>query len=136
MSFLWSSLGSHYSAARLRGGLRAAGMDWCAENVRALRGGEARGIWVAKTVAIVGTADIVSVAQVVFSLRELLFGVWLGVICHRLQATWCQISGVANRGGGGRSCRAQIDTQYITPKTKFQHCHGPVLVAKKGGARA
>lgn len=140
MKKLWSNLCGHYSVTVVLGAPKAAGMDWSGENVGALRGVTWIGGWRAVAVANVRSADIVSADSVAISLRKAADLVAVGAHCHGSTAIGDQVRGVlgdADRGGGGRAALIADGIQYITPETKFLHCHGPVLVAKKRkGARA
>lgn len=137
MNLLWSNLRGHYSVTLVLSVLAAAGMGWSGENVDALRGVAWIGGMQAAAAANVRSADIVSAATVAISLRRSANLVAVGVNCHGLQAGGDLVLVWQSRGGGGREARPAIGSQYITPETKFLHCHGPVLVAKKRkGARA
>ena len=137
MKALWSNLCGHYSVTVVLGALAAAGMGWSGENVGALRRGAAAcGSGVAAVVNV-RSADVVSADMVAISLRRSADLVAFGVNCHGSQAGGDLVLVWQSRGGGGTEARSAIGSQYITPATKFLHCHGPVLVAKKRkGARA
>lgn len=133
MKKLWSNLCGHYSATVVLGAL-AAGMDWSGENVGALRGAAWIGGWRAVAVANVRSADIVSAEAVAIALRKEADLVAVGANCHGSAAMGDQVRGVlgeADRGGGGRTARIANGIQYITPETKFLHCHGPCLMGSK-----
>lgn len=137
MTSLWSNLRGYYSVTLVLGALEVAGMDWSGENVGALRGGSAACGSGPAAVASVRSADIVSAESVAIYLRKEAASVAVGVNCHGLQGggAWCRYGRAG--GGGDRAARPAIGSQYITRGTKFPHCHGPVLVAKKRkGARA
>lgn len=134
MKTLWSNLCGHYSVAVVLGALAAAGMDWSGENVGALRGVAWIGGWRAAAVANVRSADIVSAASVAIPPRKEADSVAVGGLCHGSAAMGDQVRGVmdeADRGGGGRTARIADGIQYITPETKFLHCHGPCLMGSK-----
>lgn len=137
MTSLWSNLCGHYSAPPVLGALVAAGMDWSGENVGALRGGAAAGSARAAAVANVRSADIVSAATLALSLRGRVNSVAVGGHCHGWRSAGDQVLVLVTRGGGGSAQPGGDGPRYITPETKFQHCHGPVWNAKKRkGARA
>ena len=134
MKKLWSNLCGHCSVAVVLGALAAAGMDWSGENVGALRGVTWIGVWRAVVVVNVRSADIVSSASVAISLRSAAVLVAVGAHCHGSTAIGDQVRGVlgdADWGGGGRTARIADGIQYITPETKFLHCHGPCLMGSK-----
>lgn len=134
MKTVWSNLCGHYSVTVVLGALAAAGMDWSGENVGALRGAAWIGGWRAAAVANVRSADIVSAASVAISLRKAADLVAVGAHCHGSAAMGDQVRGVlgdADRGGGGRTARIADGIQYITPETKFLHCHGPCRMCSK-----
>lgn len=134
MKSLWSNLCGHYSVTVVLGALAAAGMDWSGENVGALRGAVWIGGWRAAAVANVRSADIVSAESVAISPRKEVAWVAVGAHCHGSAAMGDQVRGVlgdADRGGGGRTARIADGIQYITPETKFLHCHGPCLMGSK-----
>lgn len=134
MKTLWSNLCGYYSVTVVLGAPRAAGMDWSGENVGALRGAAWIGGMEAAAAANVRSADIVSSESVSISLRKEAYSVAVGVLCHGLTAMGGQVRGVlgdADRGGGGRTARIADGIQYITPETKFLHCHGPCLMGSK-----
>lgn len=134
MRMLWSNLRAHYSVTVVIGALAAAGMDWSGENVDALRGAAWIGGWRAAAVGNVRSADIVSAEAVAIALRKEAALVAVGVLCHGSAAMGDQVRGVlgaADRGGGGRTARIADGIQYITPETKFLHCHGPCLMGSK-----
>ena len=136
MTSLWSNLRGYYSVTLVLGALEVAGMDWSGENVGALRGGSAACGSGPAAVASVRSADIVSAESVAIYLRKEAASVAVGVNCHGSQAGGHLALAWQSRGGGGREARPAIGSQYITPETKFLHCHGPVLLAKKRkGAR-
>ena len=130
MKALWSNLCGHYSVTVVLGALAAAGMGWSGENVGALRGAAACGSGAAAVVNV-RSADIISAESVAISLRKEEASVEVGVNCHGSQAGGDLVLVWQSRGGGGTEARSAIGSQYITPATKFLHCHGPVLVAKK-----
>lgn len=137
MNTLWSNLRTHYSVTLVLSVLAMARMDWSGENVGALRGGAAACGSGPAAVANVRSADIVSAESVSIPQRKEADLVAVGVNCHGAQAGGHLVLAWQSRGGGGWEARAAIGSQYITPETKFLHCHGPVLVAKKRkGARA
>lgn len=137
MKTLWSNLCGHYSATVVLGALAGAGMDWSGQNVGALRGGAAACRLWAAAAANVRAADIVSAEAVSILLRNLVILAGVGVNCHGTQAGGDLVLMWQSRGGGGTEARSAIGSQYITPETKFLHCHRPVSVAKKKeGARA
>lgn len=134
MKTVWSNLCGHYSVTVVLGALAAAGMDWSGENVDALRGAAWIGGWRAAAVVNVRSADIVSAESVAISLRRAAVLVAVGAHCHGSAAMGDQVRGVlgaADRGGGGRTARIADGIQYITPETKFLHCHGPCLMGSK-----
>ena len=136
MKALWSNLCGHYSVTVVLGALAAAGIDFSGENLGALRGAAACGSGAAAVVNV-RSADVVSAESVAISLRKEAASVAVGVNCHGSQACGDLVLVWQSRGGGGTEARSAIGSQYITPATKFLHCHGPVLVAKKRkGARA
>lgn len=136
MNLLWSNLRGYYSVSLVLGAGVAAGMDWSGKNVGALRGGSAACGSGPAAVANVRSADIVSAAAVALALRKWVLLACVGVNCHGSQAGGHLALAWQSRGGGGREARPAIGSQYITPETKFLHCHGPVLLAKKRkGAR-
>lgn len=133
MKKLWSNLCAHYSVTVVLGAPKAAGMDWSGENVGAFRGAAWIG-WRAAAVVNVRSADIVSSASVAISLRKEADSVAVGVLCHGSGAMGDQVRGVlgdADRGGGGRAARIADGIQYITPETKFLHCHDLRLMGSK-----
>lgn len=134
MKMLWSNLCGHYFVTVVLGALAAAGMDWRGENVGALRGVAWIGGWRAVAVANVRSADIVSADSVAICLRQEADSVAVPTICHGSAAMGDQVRGVlgdADRGGGGRTIGDPRRIQYITPETKFLHCHGPCLMGSK-----
>jgi len=134
MKMLWSNLCGHYSAAVVLGALAAVGMDWSGENVVALRGVAWIGKWRAVASENVRSADIVSAESVALSLRSAAVLVAVTTICHGSAAMGDQVRvvlGDADRGGGGRPARIADGIEYITPETKFLHCHGPCLMGSK-----
>lgn len=137
MNSLWSNLRSHYSVTLVLSVLAVAGMDWSGENVGALRGVSTAYSSGSAWVENVRSADIVSAEVVAIYLRKWVILAGVGVICHGSQAGRDLVLAWQSRGGGGPEARPAIGSQYITPETKFLHCHGPVSVAKKRkGARA
>jgi len=134
MKTLWSNLCGHYSVTVVLGALAAAGMDWSGENVGALRGVSMACGSGPAAVANVRSADIVSSDSVAISLRKEADLVAVGALCHGSAAMGGQVRvvlGNADRGGGGRTARIADGIQYITPETKFLHCHGPCLMGSK-----
>ena len=134
MKKLWSNLCGYYSVTVVLGALAAAGMDWSGENVGALRGAAWIGGMQAAAVVNVRSADIVSAASVAISPRKEADSVAVGGLCHGSAAMGDQVRGVmdeADRGGGGRTARIADGIQYITPETKFLHCHGPCRMGSK-----
>lgn len=131
MKALWSNLCGHYSVTVVLDALAAAGIGWSGENVGALRGAAWIGEWLAAAVANVRSADVVSADMVAISLRRSADLVAFGVNCHGSQAGGDLVLVWQSRGGGGTEARSAIGSQYITPATKFLHCHEPVLLAKK-----
>ncbi len=134
MKKLWSNLCGHYSVTVVLGAPKAAGMDWSGENVGALRGVTWIGGWRAVAVANVRSADIVSADSVAISLRKAADLVAVGAHCHGSTAIGDQVRGVlgdADRGGGGRAALIADGIQYITPETKFLHCHDLRLMGSK-----
>ena len=134
MKKLWSNLCGHYSVTVVLGALAAAGMDLRGENVGALRGAAWIGGWRAVAVANVRSADIVSAESVAISIRRAAVLVAVPTICHEWAAMGDQVRGVlgdADRGGGGRTATIADGIQYITPETKFLHCHGLCLMGSK-----
>lgn len=134
MKKLWSNLRGHYSVTLVLSVLAVAGMDWSRENVGAFRGAAWIGGWRAVAAANVRSADIVSAASVAIPLRSSAVLVAVPTICHGSAAMGDQVRGVlgdADRGGGGRTARMADGIQYITPETKFLHCHGPCLMGSK-----
>ena len=134
MKTLWSNLRGHYSVTVVLGALAAAGMDWSAENVGALRGvAWIRGMQAA-VAANVWSADSVSAESVAISLRRAADLVAVGAHCHGSTAMGDQVRGLlgdADRGGGGRAALIADGIQYITPETKFLHCHDLRLMGSK-----
>ncbi len=131
MNLLWSNLRGHYSVTLGIGVLAVAGMGWSGENVGALRGGAAACGSGPAVGANVRSADIVSAELVATAQRKWALLAGIGVNCHGSQAGGHLARAWQSRGGGGRQARPAVGFQYITPETKFLHCHGPVLVAKK-----
>lgn len=134
MKALWSNLCGYYSVTVVLGAPRAAGMDWSGENVGAFRGAAWIGGMEAAAVANVRSADIVSAEAVAISPRKEADLVAVGALCHGSAAMGDQVRGVmdeADRGGGGRTARIADGIQYITPETKFLHCHGLRLMGSK-----
>lgn len=134
MRTLWSNLCAHYSVTVVLGAPRTAGMDWSGENVGAFRGAAWIGGMEAVAVANVRSADIVFADSVAIYLRKEADLVAVGAHCHGSEAMGDQVRGVlgnADRGGGGRTARIADGIQYITPETKFLHCHGPCLMGSK-----
>lgn len=131
MKALWSNLCGHYSVTVVLDALAAAGIGWSGENVGALRGAAWIGEWLTAAVANVRSADLVSAESVAISLRKQADLVAFGVNCHGSQAGGDLVLVWQSRGGGGTEARSAIGSQYITPATKFLHCHEPVLLAKK-----
>lgn len=134
MRMLWSNLCGHYSVTVVLGALAAVGMDWSPDNVGAFRGAAWIGGMEAAAVVNVRSADIVSSDLVAISLRSAAVLVAVPTICHGSAAMGDQVRGVlgdADRGGGGRTARIADGIQYITPETKFLHCHGPCLMGSK-----
>ena len=109
-------------------------MDWSGENVGAFRGVAWIGGWRAVAAANVRSADIVSAVSVAISLRSSAVLVAVGALCHGSAAMGDQVRCVldeADRGGGGCTARIADGIQYITPETKFLHCHGLCLMGSK-----
>jgi hypothetical protein len=137
MNLLWSNFSGHCSVLLVLSVLAVAGMDWRGENVGALRGVSMACGSGPASVANVRSADIVSAELVAIALRKWVILACVDVNCHGSQAGGHLVRAWQSRGGGDREARLAIGSQYITPETKFLHCHGPVLVAKKRkGARA